>query len=1156
MQQGHVAVGHPVDVASGVLFNAWHDVEIWGHYPLVFRRYYSTALLDDASAGLGPGYIHNFAHRLQRIPTGYRFHGHDGIEAEFNLPQNSGTGDLAVLNESQFMELRRIDGRFVVYHWHDWRDSVERFWFETDGGDDARLIRCDTPDGIGLSLNYDSRGRLDAIRMDLERRLLRLQHNADGLVESLAIESEIASPRVVARFAYHPTRRLARVFDALGQAISYDYDGAGRLCRETQRGGGIFTFEYDDLGRCIRSAGTGRFHERLLKYGLWGNTTAVLDTLGNQTLYTCNLAGQVVSERRPNGAVFATEFDGHGRPANRSGPAGELSRFEYDQAGNLTTEISPNGSTISATLNAEHQPIEIRQGSARWELRYAHGAIVTITDPMGARTDCERDAMNVAWRITRPGGITETMQYDPAWSRISFHDEEGPVEEYHYDTFLWLTAIVDAHGRRVEHVSDPLGRVVLVRFPDGAAVRMSYDAGGFVRSLTDARDQTTTFEHDVFGQCLRQTDANGQSVEFKWNTEGWLVCVIDKQGSHCSITHDVMGNEHIIEHFDGSIETAEYDLSDRRTRLRRGESPTLSFDFDLAGNCVRISGGTDVLAAYAYDDRGLMLEAESPDARLKFAYDRCGRLIEERQNDTVIRYVYDQSGVLSERLFERSPDGPVRFEFDTRRRLRSVSRGSKTAETYEYDAIDNLTTRFMGRCTERRDYDQAGETVRQIVRRGPEILVERYAGFDAARLLVAKSDNRRGSTEYSYDPGARLAAVSGDQYNVRVMHDANDNLLHVEGDGPVRDFSYGPGNLLREWNSAACRLDGAGNLAAVEADERSIVLVWDALHQLRSVTPAEGPATHFGYDALGRRTFKEQAGSRTDFFWAGMQIVGAQCGEQVTEYLLASYVPMIVWTGSRAYHVVTNELGLPLEYLDANGRVVWTGNFDPWGNLLDETGDPVANPFRFPGQYADPEIPFVYNTFRYYDPIAGRYISPDPLGLGAGFNLYRYCANPLNFIDPLGLTCGISAGTHSVYVLEKGPPPSPPQIVYVGITMQCPHERLKQHKSDPPGSSKFPGGVDFDQMRVIASGPTAVNTRRDARNIEGSILHHASAPGQIPGVSAASLGNADRPVNGGLYHSYNPTPGNANTSTGGHPIASAPACAAMVAPNAANPVIR
>ena len=44
---------------------------------------------------------------------------------------------------------------------------------------------------------------------------------------------------------------------------------------------------------------------------------------------------------------------------------------------------------------------------------------------------------------------------------------------------------------------------------------------------------------------------------------------------------------------------------------------------------------------------------------------------------------------------------------------------------------------------------------------------------------------------------------------------------------------------------------------------------------------------------------------------------------------------------------------------------------------------------------------------RYYDPSTGRYLTPDPIGLDGGINLYSYSfQNPVNYIDPFGLNPG------------------------------------------------------------------------------------------------------------------------------------------------------
>jgi len=59
---------------------------------------------------------------------------------------------------------------------------------------------------------------------------------------------------------------------------------------------------------------------------------------------------------------------------------------------------------------------------------------------------------------------------------------------------------------------------------------------------------------------------------------------------------------------------------------------------------------------------------------------------------------------------------------------------------------------------------------------------------------------------------------------------------------------------------------------------------------------------------------------------------------------------------------------------------------------------------RFQGQYEDVETGLYYNLNRYYDPQTGRYINHDPIKTMGGLNLYQYCPNPVEWVDPLGLT--------------------------------------------------------------------------------------------------------------------------------------------------------
>ena len=77
----------------------------------------------------------------------------------------------------------------------------------------------------------------------------------------------------------------------------------------------------------------------------------------------------------------------------------------------------------------------------------------------------------------------------------------------------------------------------------------------------------------------------------------------------------------------------------------------------------------------------------------------------------------------------------------------------------------------------------------------------------------------------------------------------------------------------------------------------------------------------------------------------------------------------------------------------------------------------------YPGQYYDQETGLHYNYFRYYDPTTGRYVTPDPIGLEGGINLWPYVANnPVNWIDPLGL--------RRIIIYRRGPSGQPVPMVY------------------------------------------------------------------------------------------------------------------------------
>jgi RHS repeat-associated protein len=86
--------------------------------------------------------------------------------------------------------------------------------------------------------------------------------------------------------------------------------------------------------------------------------------------------------------------------------------------------------------------------------------------------------------------------------------------------------------------------------------------------------------------------------------------------------------------------------------------------------------------------------------------------------------------------------------------------------------------------------------------------------------------------------------------------------------------------------------------------------------------------------------------------------------------------------------------------LDAWGRVI--GVYDGDGTPLTESA--VGNHYLWQGRWYSWNTGLYYFRARWYDPITGRWLSKDPIGISGGLNQYvAFGNNPVNFTDPYGL---------------------------------------------------------------------------------------------------------------------------------------------------------
>ena len=134
-------------------------------------------------------------------------------------------------------------------------------------------------------------------------------------------------------------------------------------------------------------------------------------------------------------------------------------------------------------------------------------------------------------------------------------------------------------------------------------------------------------------------------------------------------------------------------------------------------------------------------------------------------------------------------------------------------------------------------------------------------------------------------------------------------------------------------------------------------------------------------------------------------------GASLISSIVLRFAPLVVAedgeSRQQTHYFHCDQIGIPREMTDKDGKLLWFGNYTGWGRLKEETKvtDSAYQPFRLQNQYADRETGLHYNFFRYYEPDAGRFVNQDPIGLEGGKNFYSYSSNTTKWIDIHRIMC-------------------------------------------------------------------------------------------------------------------------------------------------------
>jgi RHS repeat-associated protein len=168
----------------------------------------------------------------------------------------------------------------------------------------------------------------------------------------------------------------------------------------------------------------------------------------------------------------------------------------------------------------------------------------------------------------------------------------------------------------------------------------------------------------------------------------------------------------------------------------------------------------------------------------------------------------------------------------------------------------------------------------------------------------------------------------------------------------------------------------------------------------------------YAYNGDGLRTSKTANGTTNSFIWGAAEGMPLLLSDGPNSYIYdTSGIPLEqIDSSGNVLYLHHDQLGSTRALTDGSGNTAATFDFDAYGNQTLKTGTGTT-PFGYAGQYTDAETGFQYLRARYYDPATAQWVTRDPLEALTHAPYDHVDNNPLNNVDPLGLsTCGLSLG--------------------------------------------------------------------------------------------------------------------------------------------------
>ncbi len=542
-------------------------------------------------------------------------------------------------------------------------------------------------------------------------------------------------------------------------------------------------------------------------------------------------------------------------------------------------------------------------------------------------------------------------------------------------------------------------------------------------SASPSQSETKLF--DDMGNPVKVKDSNNNELRYSYNSTGQVDTIYTLDGT-VTTQFDSYGRPVTVNDPDaGTVTYTYYATGEIKSQVKNGKTTSFTYNRNGQLKTMTESEGTTI---YNYNaTTGLLLSIDGiNNIDASFGYDALGRMNSRTETIDGVNYTFayqyadNNTGRLSKTTYPGNFAVTYNYSNGYLWEIRNYSGNGLIWQLQETSPLNQVQKYKHGNnLVTTNTYDYKTGMIGQI--QTGTLQDWQYNFNPATGNLNWRRDNKRTLQEnFAYDNLNRLRSITFGSNTVNIGIDNNGNVTAKDDLGTyeydavqphavsavIPSGTYAPENHTATYTSF-------DKLKTLVQGTKNLGITYGYDHGRRKSVYTEGSTTKTKLFIPGGYEKITQGATTKEFYYIGTPAGLTAVYEKVNSsgamyYLHPDYLGSV--------HLITNSAGATVQEL----------GFDAWGSQRNATNWTYASlpapkfDRGYTGHEHLPGFELVNMNGRMYDPVVGRFLSPDPILQSPGnlqnYNRYSYVLNnPLKYTDPSGFTYAETLMTQNSY---------------------------------------------------------------------------------------------------------------------------------------------